>query len=163
MKIMVFLHGTLLMHPGGIGKTREERVGQVVAGEASTRDFASYVPVGNAVEKLTGWQEQGAIIAYLSPRREPADIDLDAGILSAFGFPAGPIEHRREGETYRQVLERRRPDFLIEDDCESIGGETEMTYPGLPPELKAAIHSIVVKEFGGIDHLPDRPDDLVRL
>jgi hypothetical protein len=30
-----------------------------------------------------------------------------------------------------------------------------MTYPHLKPELKAKIKSIVVKEFGGIDHPPD--------
>jgi hypothetical protein len=30
-----------------------------------------------------------------------------------------------------------------------------MTYPHLRPELKAKIRSIVVEEFGGIDHLPD--------
>jgi hypothetical protein len=48
-----------------------------------------------------------------------------------------------------------RPGILIEDDCESIGGEPEMTFPQLQPELQASITSIVVKEFGGIDHLPD--------
>ena len=30
-----------------------------------------------------------------------------------------------------------------------------MTYPHLCPELKANVKSIVVKEFGGLDHLPD--------
>ncbi|MFL5661861.1 MAG: hypothetical protein ACJ8BW_10990 [Ktedonobacteraceae bacterium] len=44
---------------------------------------------------------------------------------------------------------------MIEDDCKSIGGEPEMTFPQLQPELQASITSIVVKEFGGIDHLPD--------
>ncbi len=163
MKVMVFLHGTILMHPGGIGKTREERVEQVIAGEASTRNFAGYVPVGRAAEKLAGWKEQGAAVVYLSPRGKKEEIDLDAAILSRWGFPAGPVEYRREGEEYQQVVERIRPDVLIEDDCESIGGEKEMAYPGLSAQAKAGIRSIVVKEFGGIDHLPERLDDLVRL
>jgi len=47
------------------------------------------------------------------------------------------------------------PDILIEDDCESIGGESEMTYPHIREDLKQKIKSIVVKEFQGIDHLPD--------
>ena len=47
------------------------------------------------------------------------------------------------------------PDVLVEDDCESIGGEVEMTYPHIRPELKPRIKSVVVREFGGIDHLPD--------
>lgn len=45
------------------------------------------------------------------------------------------------------------PDILIEDDCESIGGEKEMVYPHIKDELKSKIKSIVVKEFEGIDHL----------
>jgi len=47
------------------------------------------------------------------------------------------------------------PDIIIEDDCESIGGKYEMTYTHIKPELKKRIKSIVVEEFGGIDHLPD--------
>ncbi len=50
---------------------------------------------------------------------------------------------------------------IIEDDCESIGGEKEMTYPGIKSELKTRIKSIVVKEFGGIDHLPGDVSALV--
>lgn len=46
------------------------------------------------------------------------------------------------------------PDIFIEDDCESIGGEVEMTYPYINPEIQKKIHSIIVKEFEGIDHLP---------
>ena len=49
------------------------------------------------------------------------------------------------------------PDILIEDDCESIGGEREMVYPRLSLAIKRRVKSIVVKEFGGIDHLPDDP------
>ncbi len=47
------------------------------------------------------------------------------------------------------------PGIIIEDDCESIGGEVEITYPHIKSELKARIQSIVVKEFSGIDNLPD--------
>ena len=54
------------------------------------------------------------------------------------------------------------PDVIVEDDCESIGGEEEMTCPGIRPELKSTVKSIVVKEFGGIDHLPDNIVELVK-
>lgn len=47
------------------------------------------------------------------------------------------------------------PDVLIEDDCESIGGEPQMTYPHVKKNKKKLIKSIVVKEFSGIDNLPD--------
>lgn len=46
------------------------------------------------------------------------------------------------------------------DDCESIGGEPEMTYPHIRADLKPKIKSIVVKEFQGIDHLPDSIEEL---
>ncbi len=51
--------------------------------------------------------------------------------------------------------------FLIEDDCESIGGEKEMTFFHLKPESKSKIKSIVVREFKGIDHLPENLSDLI--
>ena len=44
--------------------------------------------------------------------------------------------------------------MLIEDDCESIFGEIEMTYSYIRPEIKKKIKFVVVKEFVGIDHLP---------
>ncbi|MFH1191885.1 MAG: hypothetical protein V1655_00215 [bacterium] len=47
------------------------------------------------------------------------------------------------------------PNILIGDDCESIGGAGEMTITNLKPEIKKKIKSVVVKEFGGIDYLPD--------
>ena len=58
-------------------------------------------------------------------------------------------------------MERAQPDILIEDNCESIAGEVEMTYPQLRPELRSRIKTIVVEEFGGIDHLPDKLATLV--
>ena len=113
MKIMVFLHGTALMHKNGLGRMREQRVKQVLDGDESVYDFASYTPVD------------------------------------------------RSGKRYHDVAESVLPDLLIEDDCESIGGEREMAYPHLRPEFKAKIKSIAVKEFGGIDHLPDDISALV--
>ena len=59
------------------------------------------------------------------------------------------------------VAERAVPDVIVEDDCESIGGEIEMTYPRIRPEIKARIISVVIREFGGIDHLPEMPSELL--
>ena len=55
---------------------------------------------------------------------------------------------------------REAPDVLIEDDCESIGAD-QITYPQIPPDVRARIKSIVVPEFGGLDHLPDSPQALL--
>ncbi len=63
-------------------------------------------------------------------------------------------------ETYKDIAERVIPDILIEDDCESIGGEKEMTITFVKPEIKQKIKSIIVKEFSGIDHLPDKLQEL---
>ena len=54
------------------------------------------------------------------------------------------------------------PDILIEDDCESIGGEKEMTITFIKPEVRQKIKSVVIKEFGGIDYLPDDFQELVK-
>ncbi len=161
MKIMVFLHGTTIMHRSAIGKTREERVKQVLDGNESLYDFASYVPVGNAAQKLQAWCRSGAEIVYLSSHRNAGDVEMDELVLQKHGFPQGQVFFRREGESYGDVVERALPDILVEDDCESIGGEAEMTTPQIKPGLRDKIKSIVVREFGGIDHLPDDPAALI--
>lgn len=160
MKILVFLHGTTIMHSGAVGQTREERVRQVLDHHETLFDFASYVPVGDAVRKLHTWRQQGAEIAYLSSHKRAQDVELDKAVLQKHGFPDGEVFFRHSGEQYTDVAESVLPDILIEDDCESIGGEKEMTYPRIKSELKPRIKSIVVKEFGGIDPLPGDVSEL---
>ena len=166
MKILVFLQGTLIMHKSTVGKTREEIIEQVKAQEESVRDFGAYVPVGNAVGKLNKWVKQGAEISYLSALTEDKKargdeiigrdgLRVDREILDRYGFPKGEIYHRQKGESYTQIAEKIMPDILIEDDCESIGGTKEMTITFIKPEIKRRIKSITIKEFGGIDYLPE--------
>ena len=163
LRIAVFLHGTVLMHAGGVGRSRDERVRQVRDGtDPSLRAFASYVPIGLAAERLCAWQRQGAAVSYISSHRRPEDVENDWRVLRAHGFPEGPIHYRAAGEPYAAVAERILPDVLVVDDCESIGGEPEMVAPHIRPEVKAGRTWIVVKEFGGIDHLPNDVAALLR-
>lgn len=160
MKILVFLHGTLIMCKNGEGKTREERVRQVLDKDLSVLDYISYVPVGNAVEKLKSWQAQGAEILYLSSHETAEEVEKDKLVLEKYKFPNGHVFYRQNGESYKDIAEKITPDILIEDDCESIGGAKEMTITSVRPEIKKMIKSVVVKEFSGIDHLPDSIKDL---
>src|SRR6516162_1924020 len=105
-------------------------------------------------------QEGGARISYLSSHRNPDDVALDAFVLQAHGFPVGRVLARQPGENYGDVAGREAPDVLIEDDCESIGAG-QITYPQIPAALQARIKSIIIPEFGGIDHLPDNPQALL--
>jgi hypothetical protein len=153
--LLVFLHGTALMHAGAAGVSRARRVQQVREGDPSVRDFAAYVPAEAVVQKLRRWQEQGAEILYLSSRRTAEDVV----VLERHGFPPGRLLFRRAGESYAAVVERNLPDVLIEDDCESIGA-AEMTYPRLSAEARSRIAWVVVPEFGGFGDLPDSVHDL---
>lgn len=162
MKILVFLHGTSIMHKNAVGRTREEIVKQVLEGDESVHDYISYVPVGNVVEKLCNWEKQGAKIVYLSSHKTAKDVDSDKVVLKKYKFPQGEVLFCENEEEYGEVAERIMPDIIIEDDCESIGGKEEMTYPHIREELKPKIKSIVVKEFSGIDHLPDKICDLLK-
>jgi hypothetical protein len=168
MKIMIFLHGTLITHKNSAGKSREEIIQQIIDQEESVREFQNYIPIGQAPKKLQSWVSQGAEICYLSALTEnkkargdekvgKEGLKADGIVLGKYGFPKGEIFHRNLDESYKDVVEKINPapDILIEDDCESIGGELEMTYPSLNPELKAKIKLIVVKEFEGIDTLPE--------
>jgi hypothetical protein len=161
------------MPKSGINKAREEIVEHVKKQGESIRDFGSYVPIGKVVDKLKKWTEQGAEILYLTSLTEnkkargdeivgKEGLKFDQQILDKYDFPKGKIYHREEGENYAQIAERIMPDILIEDNCESIGGEKEMTITFIKPEIKQNIKSIIVKEFGGIDHLPDNLNELIK-
>lgn len=176
MRILVFLHGTIIMHKNAAGKSRQEIVQQIKDEEESVRDFGTYIPVGNAQAKLTKWANQGAQICYLSAltenKRARGDeivgkegLKAEQEILNKYHFPKGEVYHRQPNESYKDVVGKMEPlpDILIEDDCESIGGEKEMTSTYLERKIKEKIKSIVVKEFGGIDYLPDNLDKLWKM
>jgi hypothetical protein len=155
MKILVFLHGTTIMHRSAYDQPREVRVRQVMEREASVRAYDTYIPIANAVTKVQTWNQQGAEIVYLSSHRLLEHVAQDQSVLQRFAFPLGPVEYRHAHETYGDVVERVMPDVLIEDDCESIGGERAMIAPHLPPHIQAHLRIWVVPEFAGIDTLPD--------
>ncbi len=161
MKIVVFTEGTVLMHKSGLNCTREEIVKQVLEKHESVYDFGSYVPIGDAITKLTSWIKDGATIMYLTSRKKPEEIQQIRKVLNANNFPEGNLVFQQEEESYKDVIVRILPDILIEDDCESIGGSDQLIYTQLNHDLKRKIKSIIVKEFGGIDHLPSRISSLL--
>jgi hypothetical protein len=149
------------MQSTAIGIDREERVKQSVGNLSSVNDFRNYIPNGSAVDKLDNWKSQGAEIFYLTSRTLPNEIDDVRFVLDRYHFPDPQnLLYRKDGQEYKDVAEQLMPDILIEDDCESIGGEIEMTYHHIRSDLKVRIKSIVVKEFAGIDNLPDSLDRL---
>lgn len=152
------------MHPSAEGLSRGQRVEQSKTRERSVHDYRNYIPSGNAANKLLSWKKQGAQIYYLNltSRTTPEQIADVRYVLQKYSFPDSQnLLFRGEGEEYSDVAEKLMPEVLVEDDCESIGGEKEMTYPHINPELKKKIKSVVVKEFGGIDHLPSSLEELV--
>lgn len=185
MKILVFTEGTIIMHKSAENLSRAERVEQsrligiqreevslvynaefdIPVTLGSVLDSSSYIPIDNVVQKLTNWKKQGVTICYLTSRRIKQEIEAIRAVLNKYHFPDGQnLYFRKQGEGYKDVVERvtSAPDVFIEDDCESIGGEKEMGYPHLKPELKAKIKSIVVKEFGGLDRLPGNIYELMK-
>jgi hypothetical protein len=162
MKMVVFLHGTAIMHAAAAGCARAERVQQVRDREPSVREFAAYLPAEQVVEKLRDWHEQGAEIAYLSSHRTGSDVAADETVLERHHFPRGRVLFRGPGESYGDVIAREPPDILIEDDCESIG-VAELAYRQISEDVRRRVKSIVVPEFGGFSHLPDSLPELAAL
>jgi hypothetical protein len=161
MRILVFLHGTCIMHRNALGLSRMQIVRQVIENtDESISDFAAYIPIGRANKKLTSWQNQGAEISYLSSHLTLENVKKDEIVLKKYNFPEGTIFYRQKEEDWNLPIEKATPDIIIEDDCESIGGKYQMTFPNLKPELQSKIASIVIKEFGGIDHLSDNINEL---
>ena len=149
------------MHKNALGHTRDEIVKQskgffLIFREKSVHDYKSYVPIGDAVKKLQNWKKDGAEILYLTSRRKPEEIKQIQNVLKKFKFPDGQLLFRQKDEEYKDVAERVIPDILVEDDCESISGIDKMTITHVKSEIKKKIKSIPIKEFGGIDHLPNK-------
>ncbi len=149
------------MHSSGKNKTRVERVKQVKEKDKSIYDFSTYIPISNAVIKMSEWSKQGCKIFYISFHGNKKKIKEDRLVLKKYGFPKGKILYRKGEKEYKDILEKESPDILIEDDCESIGGEKEMIITNISSEFKNKIKSIVVKEFEGIDELPDNIIELL--
>jgi hypothetical protein len=120
-----------------------------------------YVPINLCYEKISRWSAQGAQIAYLTSRRKPADVAAVGLILRKANLPGSALYYRSKGEEYHHIAEQLVPDVLIEDDCRSIGGKRHWTITYVDPLIKRRIHSIIVREFGGIDDLPDTLSDLL--
>ena len=60
MRLLVFLHGTALMHPGAVRRTRQERVAQVRAAQDPTlHDYDASVHGDNVVTKLRALAASG--------------------------------------------------------------------------------------------------------
>jgi hypothetical protein len=161
MRILVFLHGTSIMHAAAGRVSREERVRQVRDRDPTVRDFESYVPTPGAVEKISQWCHRGATVEYFSSHRREGDIAADRKVLGRHGFPGGPVHSRAAGESYGVAVERLHPDLVVEDDCESIGGDRETIAAQLIPTARLSIACVVLPEFSGLDQLPDDPSELL--
>jgi hypothetical protein len=119
-----------------------------------------YIPIKNCVSKIRNWERQGADISYLTSRTKKKDVDKIRDILIVNNFPGKYLYFREAAQRYRDIVEEVLPMILIEDDCRSIGGKWQMTITYVRKEIKEKMKSIIVKEFGGIDHLPDNLDEL---
>ena len=141
--IMIFCEGTILK-PKSI---------------FSLYSHKKYLPIGNAVQKINNWWEQGADIVYCTSRRG-IGAEKMSELLKLYGFKGTILYSRERSETYKNIIESIRPNILIEDDCRSIGGSWQMCLTHVSLEVKSSIKSIIVREFKGIDHLPEKLEQL---
>ncbi len=151
------------MHKDARGLPRKKRIEQIRENQKSVRNFTDYIPTEGTIERLRGWERQGAELSYLTSHRSIDDVKKDEFVMRRHNFPSGPVLYRLGNETYADIVERQSPDIFIEDDCESIGGEPEMASPHLRPWVKKRMKIIVVPECGGLEHLPESLDQLLQM
>lgn len=137
-KIMIFTEGTIL-------KPKHNNI-------ISRIMVNSYIPIGNAIEKLKKWQEEGYEIIYLTSLKGKRAMKI-ARHLDELGFTGSMVGYRQKYQDYATLIKEELPDILIEDNCKSIGGEKNMCYELLSDELRKDIKHIVVEEFKGIDEV----------
>ena len=136
LKIMIFVEGTLLKPKSWF----------------SLHNHTKYIPIGDCVNIIKDWQNQGAEVLYCTSIRGKKAEGI-AKLLKEFGFVGSKLLYREKKQRYKDIVEIVRPDFLIEDDCKSIGGKWQMCITYVSDDIRNTITSIVVKEFKGIDHL----------
>ncbi len=137
-KIMIFVEGTIL-------KPKHNNF-------FSRINMNGYVPIGNAIDTLKNWQEQGYEIIYLTSQTGRRAMKM-AQHLDELGFVGSMVGYRQRYQDYTTLIKEELPDILIEDDCKSIGGEDYMCSSKLSEDLKSKIKIIKVKEFEGIDNV----------
>lgn len=109
-----------------------------------------YKPIGNAVEIVNSWYGKGYEI-YLCSYVRKTRFRFIKKVMDFYKIKYTEILCRRKGEKYSEIVERLKPDILIEDDCKSIGGLKECCITDVKKEIKVNIQSIIVPEFSGID------------
>lgn len=141
--IMIFAEGTILKPKSVMGQC----------------DLKTYIPIGNSIDLIKGWQQQGAEIIYCTSRRKQQVREM-ADLLAQYGFPGTKLYYRSVKQQYKDVVEEALPNILIEDNCRSIGGSQQMCICNVQPQIKDSIKSVPVEEFKGIDHLPRNFSDI---
>lgn len=147
MKILIFTEGTILGPPRLIDWFNHKK----------------YIPIKNSVNKIKTWANQGAKVYYLTSRKNLLEVNQIKHILINNNFPGKGLFYRTGKEKYKDIAEFLIPRIIIEDDCKSIGGKWQMTITYIRKDIKERIKSIVVREFKGIDHLPNEVNKLLEV
>lgn len=121
-----------------------------------------YIPTVGSIDKIKGWASQGAEIVYLTSRKRDTSIRQIKSILTQYKFEGSFLYYRTNHEEYKDIVAQIHPKILIEDNCKSIGGTWQMCITHVEKSLKNKITSLVVKEFRGLNHLPDSLDELMK-
>lgn len=111
-----------------------------------------YKPIGNAVKTVNALYDAGHEIYLCSYVHKPR-CNFIKSVVNFYGMSYTEIVCRGRNENYSDIVERLRPDILIEDDCKSIGGLKECCITNIKEEIKRDIKSIIVPEFAGIDNI----------
>ena len=135
-KLMIFVEGTIL-------KPKYNN-------KLSRLHILGYVPIGNSVEILRKWQEEGYEIIYLTSLKGRKAMNM-ARHLDELGFEGSMVGYREKYQNYATLIKEENPDVLIENSISSE--EHHMCYDELTQELKDKIKHVVVNEFEGIDNI----------
>lgn len=147
MKILIFTEGTILGPPRLIDWFNHKK----------------YIPIKNSVNKIKTWANQGGKIYYLTSRKNLLEVNQIKNILINNNFPGKGLFYRTGKEKYNDIAEFLIPRIIIEDDCKSIGRKWQMTITYIREDIKERIKTIVVREFKGIDHLPNEVNKLLEV
>ena len=139
--ILIFLEGTVILN---IFNDKEE----------------TYIPIGNCIDKIISWSNQGFIISYATLKKNLENIERIKYFMETYNFPGNYLRYRNKYVGFKDIIEGGLPEIIIYDNKKKVTWKNDISickHDFNNEKMK----QIVVKENEGIDSLPNSIRELL--
>ena len=139
--ILIFLEGTVII--------------SVYSGKKET-----FIPIGNCIDKIISWINQGFIISYATLKKNLENVEQIKYFIETNGFPGYYLRYRNKYVGFKDIIEGSLPEIIIYDDKKKVTWKNDISICKHDFN-NGKMKQIVVKENEGIDCLPNSIRELL--